>query len=426
LKLLSHGGGRGLSPSLPRGVPHPLLEALGRVPFRHGVRDRIDPPAANPGVAALLSLIIPGAGQIYKGQILNGLVWLFVVYTGYALALVGSVLTFGISLIALLPPLIFLHLCCIFGAATGDPTKAQSSLPGGIVLFGVLFIAGIILSTIAIPKFAHTKARTYIASMKEDLRNLVTAEEDYFGHSVKYSAAVTCMPQSGTVVWCAATGNKLSGPTLSGTGAGWSATMTNVNIPGIICAIFVNQAAVEPATVEGAPTCGEYRPHPVAQSSLGAARRTITINGHEAWVDPASGLKVWLDSVNTYETWVVELERWDGLSGIFLAYGPGRAVTTSSWAIRVFPPAPWKLDTTMLLVKLGTRQYSLPRYGNSNGYPVSEELVRAVAAASTWQINIPVQGGHWVDVESVKLPSAQAMAPQHAAAAILALSQKRP
>jgi TM2 domain-containing membrane protein YozV len=30
-----------------------------------------------------LSLVIPGAGQIYKGQIINGLVWLLFVVGGY-------------------------------------------------------------------------------------------------------------------------------------------------------------------------------------------------------------------------------------------------------------------------------------------------------------------------------------------------------
>lgn len=62
----------------------------------------------SPGVAAVLSLVIPGAGQMYKGQVANGLVWLLFVIIGYALVIV---------------PGLILHLCCIFGAASGDPTK---------------------------------------------------------------------------------------------------------------------------------------------------------------------------------------------------------------------------------------------------------------------------------------------------------------
>ena len=123
-----------------------------------------------------------------------------------------------------------------------------------IELLIVVVIIGI-LAAIAIPKFANTKAKAYVASMKSDLRNLVTAEEAYFADSVKYSATVSCTtpPTAGTVNFCTTTGNTLGGPTI--TGGGWSATETNANIPTVSCAIFVNQAAVAPAVTEGAPAC---------------------------------------------------------------------------------------------------------------------------------------------------------------------------
>src|SRR5437667_37101 len=60
-----------------------------------------------------------------------------------------------------------------------------------IELLIVVVIIGI-LAAIAIPKFANTKAKAYIASMKSDLRNLVTAEEAYFADSVKYTATTAC------------------------------------------------------------------------------------------------------------------------------------------------------------------------------------------------------------------------------------------
>src|SRR2546428_5905483 len=56
-----------------------------------------------------------------------------------------------------------------------------------IELLIVVVIIGI-LAAIAIPKFANTKEKAYLASMKSDLRNLVTAEEAYFADSVKYIA----------------------------------------------------------------------------------------------------------------------------------------------------------------------------------------------------------------------------------------------
>src|SRR5439155_17468043 len=59
-----------------------------------------------------------------------------------------------------------------------------------IELLIVVVIIGI-LAAIAIPKFANTKGKAYLASMKSDLRNLVTAEEAYFADSVKYSTKVT-------------------------------------------------------------------------------------------------------------------------------------------------------------------------------------------------------------------------------------------
>lgn len=62
----------------------------------------------SPGVAAVLSLVIPGAGQIYKGHIGTGLFWLLIVFIGYLLLIV---------------PGIILHIICIVTAASGNPYK---------------------------------------------------------------------------------------------------------------------------------------------------------------------------------------------------------------------------------------------------------------------------------------------------------------
>jgi type IV pilus assembly protein PilA len=59
-----------------------------------------------------------------------------------------------------------------------------------IELLIVVVIIGI-LAAIAIPKFANTKEKAYIAAMKSDLRNLVTAEEAFFSDSVKYTSDMT-------------------------------------------------------------------------------------------------------------------------------------------------------------------------------------------------------------------------------------------
>jgi TM2 domain-containing membrane protein YozV len=60
------------------------------------------------GVAALLSLIIPGAGQMYKGNVFSGLFWLVFVIIGYTMFIV---------------PGLILHLICIIAAASGDPYR---------------------------------------------------------------------------------------------------------------------------------------------------------------------------------------------------------------------------------------------------------------------------------------------------------------
>src|SRR5438309_11586593 len=91
-----------------------------------------------------------------------------------------------------------------------------------IELLIVVVIIGI-LAAIAIPKFANTKEKAYIASMKSDLRNLVTAAEAYFADSVKYTAAYGV----GGINFVPSTGNTT--PAMSTTAAGLPATIRNVH-----------------------------------------------------------------------------------------------------------------------------------------------------------------------------------------------------
>jgi ribosomal protein S27E len=56
----------------------------------------------NRGIAAVLSLVIPGAGQMYRGKVLQGFVWLVCVYAGYLL---------------LFFPGLLLHALCVWMAA---------------------------------------------------------------------------------------------------------------------------------------------------------------------------------------------------------------------------------------------------------------------------------------------------------------------
>src|ERR687891_1614852 len=67
-----------------------------------------------------------------------------------------------------------------------------------IELLIVVVIIGI-LAAIAIPKFASTKEKAYLAAMKSDLRNLVTAEEAYFADNTAYLVAATASNPGGGV-----------------------------------------------------------------------------------------------------------------------------------------------------------------------------------------------------------------------------------
>jgi len=92
-----------------------------------------------------------------------------------------------------------------------------------IELLIVVVIIGI-LAAIAIPKFANTKEKAYVASMKSDLRNLVTAEEAYFAdNNSTYAASLTAL---GTSVH-ASNGVTLTIGTVTATG--WDATARHNN-----------------------------------------------------------------------------------------------------------------------------------------------------------------------------------------------------
>ncbi|MBI3567626.1 MAG: prepilin-type N-terminal cleavage/methylation domain-containing protein [Gemmatimonadetes bacterium] len=113
-----------------------------------------------------------------------------------------------------------------------------------IELLIVVVIIGI-LAAIAIPKFANTKEKAYIASMKSDLRNLVTAQEAYFSdNNSSYAASTTAM---GTA-YRSSTGVTVTLGAVTATG--WSATATHGSTTKT-CTIVLGSGA----TNEGEPIC---------------------------------------------------------------------------------------------------------------------------------------------------------------------------
>ena len=113
-----------------------------------------------------------------------------------------------------------------------------------IELLIVVVIIGI-LAAIAIPKFANTKEKAYIASMKSDLRNLVTAEEAYFADSVKYTSNL------GTLF---TTTSGVSTPSITVTADGFTANVTHTTTTKT-CSIYVGNTSLAPANKEGEPKC---------------------------------------------------------------------------------------------------------------------------------------------------------------------------
>ena len=63
------------------------------------------------GIAALLSFLIPGAGQMYKGQVGVGIAWLIFTVLGYG---------------AYIVPGLVLHFICIMRAASAPVTSVRA------------------------------------------------------------------------------------------------------------------------------------------------------------------------------------------------------------------------------------------------------------------------------------------------------------
>jgi type IV pilus assembly protein PilA len=120
----------------------------------------------------------------------------------------------------------------------------------GFTLIELLIVVVIIgvLAAIAVPKFQNTKGKANAASLKADLRNLVTAEEAYFYDNSTYTTDIAALNIRLT-----------TGVTITfgvATAGGWSAKVTHPMAWPSQCAIFFGSApALAPATSEGLLEC---------------------------------------------------------------------------------------------------------------------------------------------------------------------------
>ena len=117
-----------------------------------------------------------------------------------------------------------------------------------IELLIVVVIIGI-LAAIAIPKFAATKDKAKLASVKTDVRNSETAEEAYFSDYATYGTFAQLQTASNF--------NLSSGNTMSiGTDvSGYTTTATNSSISSGITTCHVQVAAGATSGVDGYITC---------------------------------------------------------------------------------------------------------------------------------------------------------------------------
>ena len=120
----------------------------------------------------------------------------------------------------------------------------------GFTLIELIVVAVILglLASIAIERFANTKGKTYLAAMKVDLRNLITAEIVFSTDSLRF----TTILGSGGLTYQVTTGNTI--PSIVLTGDGFTARIGNTNTPRT-CVIFMGSTPLAPAKNEGEPAC---------------------------------------------------------------------------------------------------------------------------------------------------------------------------
>jgi prepilin-type N-terminal cleavage/methylation domain-containing protein len=126
-------------------------------------------------------------------------------------------------------------------------TSPMMSNKKGFTLIELLIVVVIIgiLAAIAIPKFANTKEKAYVASMKSDLRNLITAQEAYFSdNNSTYAQSTTNLGTN----YKASSGITVTLGSVTNTG--WAATATSVSTAKT-CTITLGGGS----TTEGDPIC---------------------------------------------------------------------------------------------------------------------------------------------------------------------------
>lgn len=116
-----------------------------------------------------------------------------------------------------------------------------------IELLTVIIIIGA-LAVIALPKFVNTRERAYLAAMKSDLRNLATAEENYFSEYMIYTTSTTSIQANISA--------NVDVYIPHADVQGWRATATHIAAPGRVCELYYGSGTGgSTATSEGQVEC---------------------------------------------------------------------------------------------------------------------------------------------------------------------------
>ena len=117
-----------------------------------------------------------------------------------------------------------------------------------IELLIVVVIIGI-LAAIAIPKFAATKDKAKLASVRSDLRNIMTAQEAYWAD---YTTFATLAQLQSATNFTLSSGNVGA---IAATVSGYTATITNNTITSALDQCQVEVGGGVASTVDGQVVC---------------------------------------------------------------------------------------------------------------------------------------------------------------------------
>ena len=140
-----------------------------------------------------------------------------------------------------------------FRSGPGTSGGMSMSKKSGFTLIELLIVVVIIgiLASIAIPKYNSTREKSFVASMKSDLKNLATYQEIHHDVSFTYSTSLSTLEMV-----------ESSGVTITineATGGGWAATAAHAGLEASEhCGIYQGDAAVvggDPGAAEGVIAC---------------------------------------------------------------------------------------------------------------------------------------------------------------------------